>query len=107
VNQYRADPGAWGGVLGIQGPLPAWRGWQARFAFVAAFLDWAEGARERPLSRYALGAKGRELVEAHQAAFDAMERTRAPRRTGRVAEEPADLLERRVTSLATRMLDQA
>jgi hypothetical protein len=46
-------------------------------------------------------------VEAHQAAFDAMEGTRAPRRTGRVAEEPADLLERRVTSLATLMLDQA
>lgn len=38
--------------------------------FVTVLLHWAGLARERPLSRYALGAYGRELLEHHRMAFE-------------------------------------
>lgn len=47
-----------------------WGSWHERFLFTAAFLEWAESARERPLSLYALGVKGRELLEQYRPAFE-------------------------------------
>lgn len=56
--------------LALEGRPPRWGRWHERFVFTVAFLQWAEAARERPLSHYALGAKGRELLERHRAVFE-------------------------------------
>lgn len=68
--EFRADARAWGKVLGVAGESPPWRNWQARFAFVAAFLTWEVEARAKPVTAYVLGVKGRELLERHKHAFD-------------------------------------
>jgi hypothetical protein len=67
---FRADPRAWGELLGLGDHPPPWRSWQQRFAFVAAFHTCVEDAQARPLSPYVLGVKGRELLERHRQAFD-------------------------------------
>ena len=67
---FRADPRAWSEVLGFPEGPPPWRSWQQRFAFVAAFLAWADEARAKPLTLYVLGVKGRELLEQHRLAFE-------------------------------------
>jgi len=67
---YGADREAWTELLGLENGLPPWRNWHERFAFVAAFLDWAEAAQAKPLSPYVLGVKTRELLEQHRAAFE-------------------------------------
>ena len=38
--------------------------------FATALFDWAEVARERPLSDYAFGALGRDLLDQHRSAFE-------------------------------------
>lgn len=68
--KFRADAGAWSRVLGVGNEAPPWKHWQARFAFVAAFLAWEENARAKPVTAYVLGVKGRELLERHKPAFD-------------------------------------
>lgn len=67
---YRATRGAWAPLLGLEDRPPRWASWHERFVFAAAFLDWAEVARERPLSAYAFGAHGRQLLERHRPAFE-------------------------------------
>lgn len=66
---YRADRAPWMKLLDLREP-PPWRSWNARFTFVVAFLAWADFADDRPLSAYAFGTNGRELLERHRAAFD-------------------------------------
>ena len=67
---YRAMYGAWAPLLGFEERPPRWASWHERFVFVTAFLHWAEAARERPLSAYAFGAHGRQLLEQHRSAFE-------------------------------------
>jgi hypothetical protein len=38
--------------------------------FIAAFLDWAAAAHEHPLSPYAFGVHGRELLARHRSAVE-------------------------------------
>jgi hypothetical protein len=66
---YRADPETWSRVLGLAKGPPPWRNWHQRFAFVATFLAWTKAARGVPLSVYAAGVRGRELMEQHRSAF--------------------------------------
>jgi hypothetical protein len=67
---YNARPSRWSGLLAFDAvDAPHWLNWQDRFAFVAAFLEWAGKAQRMPLSDYALQAHGRELLEKHWAAF--------------------------------------
>lgn len=67
---YRATYGAWAPLLGFEHRPPRWASWHERFVFATAFLHWAEVARERPLSAYAFGAHGRQLLERHRPAFE-------------------------------------
>jgi hypothetical protein len=67
---YRTAYASWAPLLALEGRPPRWASWHERFVFVAAFLDWAEAARARPLSHYALGAHGRDLLEQHRLAFE-------------------------------------
>jgi hypothetical protein len=66
---YRADPETWSRALDLAKGLPHWRNWHQRFAFVAAFLAWLRAGRGLPLSVYAAGVRGRELMEQHRSAF--------------------------------------
>jgi hypothetical protein len=66
---FRADREAWNRVLGLEKTLPPWRNWHQRFAFVAAFLAWAQAAAGKPLTPYAAGVAVRELMEQHRSAF--------------------------------------
>ena len=104
ATQYRADPAAWAAMLEIPEPLPPWRRWQERFAFVAAFVDWSERMRDTRLSRYALASSGRDLLEAHASAF-ARDRV-VPWRSEAPADEWPEILDRAVTSLAEWMREQ-
>lgn len=67
---YGVNRAAWGELLGVKPGLPAWQNWHERFAFVSAFLGWAESAQSRPLSSYVFGVKTRELLEHHRSAFE-------------------------------------
>ncbi len=69
-TQYGADRDAWMPVLQLADAPPPWRSWHEQFAFVLAFLAWADAARARPLSAYAFGARGRDLLERHRPAFE-------------------------------------
>jgi hypothetical protein len=67
---YRAERVRWMDLLQLEEGPPRWRSWQQRFTFVAALLAWVDTANDRPLSRYAFGAKGRELLEQYRPAFE-------------------------------------
>ncbi|MGQ0648144.1 MAG: hypothetical protein ACT4P7_11270 [Gemmatimonadaceae bacterium] len=67
---YRVDPAPWREVLDLRAQPPAWRSWHERFAFAAAFLEWAKAADIRPVSEYALGVQARELLDRHREAFE-------------------------------------
>ncbi|MDQ8162893.1 MAG: hypothetical protein P3C10_09960 [Gemmatimonadota bacterium] len=66
---YLVSYEAWAPLLGMAAAAPRWANWHNRFQFATAFLQWAATARPRPLSDYAFGAHGRELLEQHRAAF--------------------------------------
>jgi hypothetical protein len=65
---YRVQQEGWREVLGIE-HLAKWRGWNERFVFVAAFLDWVAETADRPLTAYVLESRGRDLIEEHLNAF--------------------------------------
>lgn len=46
---YAAAPDAWAPVLGVRPPIPPWRGWRERFAFVAELLEWESGSADPEL----------------------------------------------------------
>jgi hypothetical protein len=87
--EYRVSPSGWLALLELT-ELPRWRWWHERFAFVAAFLQWAGEARQRPLTLYSLESRGRELFEAHTTAlrWPRLVRQRPPMRA---APEPSTL----------------
>jgi hypothetical protein len=66
--EYRATRPRWQALLGMAA-LPGWRHWQERYVFVATFLAWAADAEHRHLTPYVFASRGRDLVEAHAAAF--------------------------------------
>lgn len=104
ATQYHADAAAWGAVLEIPGRMPVWRSWHERFSFVAAFLDWASRAQEQRLSRYALAVKGRDLLEAHRAAF--VRNRVLPWDSDTPASDGAEMLETAVETLAPWMREE-
>jgi hypothetical protein len=66
---YRVVQETWSSLLALE-ELPHWGSWQERFVFSATFLQWANAMHDRPLSWYAYGANGRELLEGHRPAFE-------------------------------------
>lgn len=66
---YRAERERWADFLRVTGP-PVWLYWHQRFAFVSAFVAWVDAVQDRPLSAYAFGAHGRQLMEEHERAFE-------------------------------------
>ncbi len=67
---YRAMYEAWAPLLEFRDRPPRWASWHERFQFATAFLQWADDARERPLSTYAFGTHGRHLLERYRPAFE-------------------------------------
>lgn len=67
---YLATYDAWASLLGLRDHRLRWADWHQRFLFCTDVLHWADAARERPLSVYAFGAHGRDLIERHRAAFE-------------------------------------
>lgn len=65
---YRAERKHWANFLQVIGP-PVWLYWHQQYVFVSAFVGWADSVENRPVSAYAFGAHGRELMERHQRAF--------------------------------------
>jgi hypothetical protein len=103
-TQYGVRGEVWADMLALEAPLPAWRTWQARFAFVIAFLSWAERARRNTVSRYAFGVKGRELMSEHIAAFEQQGPTRHQAQVP--AADRARQVETSVLDLARRMVHE-
>lgn len=66
---YRAERERWAEFLRVPA-TPVWLYWHQCFAFVSAFVAWADAVENRPLSAYAFGAHGRELMEQHELAFE-------------------------------------
>ena len=102
---YRATYDAWAPLLGLRDRPVRWASWHQRFQFATAFLHWADAARERPLSAYAFGAHGRDLIEQHRPAFErdriAVWSTHAP------VQDSGAFVSRTVRALATWMEDRA
>lgn len=69
VVEYSVRHQPWAEALGFERAAPAWEDWHERFTFVAAFLAWAERAKEKTVSKYAFGALGRDLLSRHPAAL--------------------------------------
>ena len=67
---YRANRDGWTGVLGLTDGPPMWRSWHDRFLFAVEFLVYAQEVAKLPMSPYAAGVKGRELLEKHRSAFE-------------------------------------
>ncbi|MCC6929820.1 MAG: hypothetical protein IT359_12640 [Gemmatimonadaceae bacterium] len=67
--RYRANVAAWAPLLALDRRPPQWGSWHERYVFTAAFLAWERSARERPLSDYAFGVHGRDLLETYRPAF--------------------------------------
>lgn len=99
---FRADPKAWEKALALPVDLPAWCNWHQRFVFVADFLGWAESVRKKELTPYVLGAKGRELLEAHRPAFERGQLTEWTEHSA--IADLAAYVEHAVRSLATWMI---
>jgi biotin operon repressor len=59
---YRIQQEPWNSLFRIDA-APGWQNWHRRFAFVSAFLHWADTVQARPLSTYAFGVHGRALLE--------------------------------------------
>jgi hypothetical protein len=68
--EYSVRHQSWGEVLGLDTAVPPWRNWHERFAFVVAFLAWAERTGEKNVTSYAFGALGRDLLIKHVSALD-------------------------------------
>lgn len=66
---YGARRTQWGALLGLGTPLPPWRYWSDRFAFVAALLSWVDQLSGRQVSDYAFAAKVDDLVSSCPLAF--------------------------------------
>lgn len=102
---YQTSYGAWAPLLGLQDNRPQWANWHERFQFALAFLQWADSARERPLSEYAFGAHGRQLLERYRPVFEndgvANESARSP------VQDWGAHVSRSVRSLAARMEETA
>lgn len=73
-SAYRADPNAWGAVLGFhhpdarpgsRPPPPSWRYWSVAFAFLTAVMDWEQAARQERWSNYVASSRARDLMEIH------------------------------------------
>jgi hypothetical protein len=102
---YRADRRAWGKLLSLETAAPVWPDWRQRFAFIIAFNEWAKRAKSNPISPYAFGVRGRELIERHRPVFEAVH----PFVFGDSwrSEEPVNFVEQSVMRLSSRMTQLA
>jgi hypothetical protein len=67
-TRYRAEKKLWNSLLAVS--VPVWLNWHQFFLFVSDFASWADAVENRPLSAYAFGVRGRELIERHERAFN-------------------------------------
>ncbi|MBL0171913.1 MAG: hypothetical protein IPP90_14565 [Gemmatimonadaceae bacterium] len=103
---YRALSAAWAPLLAPVEPTPQWASWHERVLFVASFMHWADAANSRPLSGYAFGVHGRELLEQHRRAFCANDMV-AVWSAHSPVNDWADFVERSVRALAGWIEEQA
>ena len=73
--EYRADPSAWKGALGLTQEVSPWRFWFQAYALVADLMAAAEDDALRAPSSYVLSSRLRDLMEKHQ---DALRLNRIP-----------------------------
>jgi len=73
--EYRADPSAWKGALGLTQEIPPWRFWFQVYALVADLVTAAEDDALRAPSSYVLSSRLRDLMEKHH---DALRLNRIP-----------------------------
>jgi hypothetical protein len=73
--EYRADPSAWKGALGLTEGVSPWRFWFQAYALVADLMTAAEDKSLRASSSYVLSSRLRDLMEKHQ---DALRLNRIP-----------------------------
>lgn len=59
---YSAPLPRWLPLLGLEDSSLRWHPWAGWFALAADLLEWADEVREREVSNYALGVKGREFL---------------------------------------------
>jgi len=67
--EYRADPSAWKGALGLTQEIAPWRFWFQVYALVADLMTAEEDDALRALSSYVLSSRLRDLMEKHQNAL--------------------------------------
>jgi hypothetical protein len=67
--QYRIEPKAWSGLLGIDEPIPDWRFWYQIYSFVSSLIVSTESGDWDELSSYLLSSKLRDSIELHEDAF--------------------------------------
>jgi hypothetical protein len=104
--EYSVRHQPWAHAFGLDRALPRWRNWHERFAFVAAFLAWAERTEGKTVSRYAFGALGRDLLARHASALD----QEGAADTGRAKRETPDwpvAVERAVRHFARQLVRDA
>lgn len=80
-STYRADPRAWGLLLGhaahgtaegaAVAEFPRWHAWSTVYAFLVAVAGWAHSAAQTEWSEYVVASQARTLVEAHEASLRA------------------------------------
>jgi hypothetical protein len=103
--EYSVRRQSWTEALGLDGAVPSWRNWHARFMFVTAFLAWTRSADGRTVSRYAFGAIGRDLLANHASALGD-EDTGTARLKSKTPDWPA-IVERAVRQFARRLVRDA
>ncbi|MEO7964851.1 MAG: hypothetical protein ABIT38_13190, partial [Gemmatimonadaceae bacterium] len=66
---YRIAIEQWAPLLELSARTPDWGSWQERFAFMADLANRASAEGAHQLTDYSFGVLGRQLMEAHRAAF--------------------------------------
>lgn len=62
ATRYRCDPASWATLLGIHDSVAPWQYWLQCFAFIAMFVEWADGVAKRKLTAYAMTEGLRSLA---------------------------------------------
>lgn len=66
---YRIAIDQWALLLELSARTPRWGSWQERFVLMADLANRASAATSHELTDYAYGVLGRQIMEAHRAAF--------------------------------------
>ncbi|MGH9419847.1 MAG: hypothetical protein ACRD3J_07740, partial [Thermoanaerobaculia bacterium] len=102
---YRTNRRAWIDLLSLDSAAPVWLNWRHRFTVVATFNSWAKSASSRPLSTYAFGVRGSEIVEKYPKVFRALAPFSFDDATHR--DGPVTFVRENLQLLASRMIEGA